>query len=240
MLLNELKQIFETDREALGGALAAADLNFNPNVSSGAGKKSGGDVDPSLKDVVERCIVTADFAAASKDEIEALTGQPEAQKKTVQSLNNLTGTLYVLESNFTSALLSIAPKIEQVAGDEKFNVFLQTTLRNLRQEDSDVYRDTYNNTLTVLQRERVNLVRTLMKFANTTAYGQHTIREIKNISTSAEWFEADGKTVKRDAATKLRKQIENFYAVIVKLQQNTEKLTTQFTNVAKAAPTPKV
>lgn len=238
MLLNELKQVFETDRDVIGGTLQAFGLNFDRDIG-GAGNSKGGDVDNSLKNVVERCVVIDVYVPPTKDEIDKLTAKPEAKEKTIESLGNLAGTLRRLQDDFTSDLIGLKGRIlpaVTATGATTIKDWVQSTLISFN-NDLKSRPELITATKNTLQANRDNLVRTLMKLANTESYGRQTIEEIKNFTGSNEWFEDSTKTtIKSTGLAKLRSMIEQFYAVLVTLQQNTAKLTQTFTAAMKTPP----
>lgn len=231
MLLNELKRIFEVDRDALQGALS--DLNIRTDIE-GFGKtgKKAGDIHPSLKNVLQKSIIVAEYIAPTKDEIEALTSTVEIKNITLDSLSKLTGTLDALEVNFTKNLNSLAEVLVPVATPhDNIDAFIQKTLENLRSDSSPIRRDRLKETKDTFEARGDELTYALMKVSNAQSYGNNTIREIKSFLESSKWFEKDGTTVKMSGVTTLRNRILNFYTVTVTLQQNTIKLTQQITAV---------
>lgn len=238
MLLNELKKVFETDRDVLGPALSALDIRTNINDSESGGR--GGDVDGSLKEMIERCVVTAEYVPPTPAEIKELTGTDESTEKTIEGLGNLAGTLRRLQAGFTSELSELASEIGVVAGGVKFNVWLIDMIKDLNQVHSPLAIQMYEATRATLQTKRDNITRTLMRLANSESYARATVEEIKNFTRSKEWLEDDKKTVNSTGPTELRNRIQRFYAVIVTLQKNTKSLTTNvMAAIEKNAPAPK-
>lgn len=235
MLLNELKQIFEVSLE---GALS--DLGIHTHRSGGSGgRDTGGDVDASLKNVIERCVVTAQYIAPTTQEVNELTESDEAKEKTIQGLGNLAGTLRRLQAGFTTELSEIASEIGVVAGDVKFTVWLADMVKDLNQPASPLATQLFEATKATLQTKRENITRTLMRLANSESYARATADEIKNFTRSQEWLEDDKKTVNSTGPTKLRNLIQRFYAVVVTLQKNTKSLTTNITAAIEKTPKPK-
>lgn len=216
MLLNEIKKVFETDREALQGALN--DLDFRNKDFSRDGQP--GDVDPSLKDVLERSILTVEYSAPTKKDVEALTGTPEAREKTLKSLSGLAGTLKRLEEDFSGNLRSIKTEIGDSLGTGGIDELIQQTLTNLRSDSSSIKADRLEDTRAKFLEKRELLTQMLMKTTRAEKFRQETFADITKFLKSPEWQSKDG-------PTELRKRIERFYTAIAILKQNTANVAQQ-------------
>lgn len=219
MLLNELKQIFETDRDALAGALSGLDINLDRGSD---GDTKGGDVDNSLQDIVEDSVVTARPQTLSTARVKELSGTMEAKEKTLENLANLAGTLRRLQSNFTIAVTNNKnlDEVAQAEGKKTAIDWINAIIANYSQDNSTMYAANFNQIDDVLTKKRDNLVRTLTKLANAESYGRATSDEIKNFLNSDKFKGSDGNPTP-EGLTKVKDLIELFYGVLITLQKNT-------------------
>ncbi len=222
MLLNEIKKVFETDRAALQGTLNDLNLNFDPDFSN----MKRGDVDPSLRPILDRSIITTDYTGPTKDEVNELTSTPETRKKTIDSLENLMGNLAHVEDDFSTKLKSMDTEaMKLVASAEKGDIgAFVTKARAVIKEppsSSRILKDHYEETKTKFNQERTRLSNVLLKQANAEKFGDDTIAALKNFLKSDQWLNhKDSTDPKMSGVSEFRKRAERFYAALGFLQQN--------------------
>ena len=233
MLLNEIKRIFEVDRDALQDTLA--DFNIRTDFEGfNRSNKKPGDLHPSVKDILNKSIIAAEYVVPSKGELEALTSTIEIKNRTLDSLHKLLGSLIEMKKHFTEGLTKLAKDLVPVATpDDKIETFIQNTLDNLERESSTIRSDSILNVKNILMTKRYKLTDALMKESNARSYSNETLEEIKNFLKSSQWFEKDGATVKMSGVTTIKGWILNFYTATDIFQRNTNLLIGQVTAINK-------
>jgi hypothetical protein len=117
MLLNELKLIFETDRQALQGALA----NLGVSMASKSSAKPTGDAPKSLAPIVAKYVLSLDKSASvSESELKKIFNTPEKLNEAYDGFVSIYEIVKKIDEDLVSGLISLTEAKRLALNDPKY------------------------------------------------------------------------------------------------------------------------